>query len=228
MIIAIDGPVASGKSTTACLAAQRLGFVFFDTGLTYRSVGLAVLRCGVDPVDYGAVIRITGDLPLTIQAKDHVARVFLGDEDVTDALWESEVATAGSQVAGIPKVREILVRKQQRAVGARDMVVAGRDIGTVVFSDASLKIYLDASAEARAHRRYDEYCRRGMQTTYESVYTEIVDRDKRDMERTESPLMRASDAVLIDTSDLSVDEQVEQVLVLAIRTRRSGITCRSQ
>ena len=224
MIIAIDGPVASGKSTTACLLAQRLGFVYFDTGLTYRAVGLAVIRCGVDPADYDAAIRIAENLLLTIRAKDHIARVFLGEEDVSDALWESEVATAGSQVAGIPQVRDILVRKQQTAVGAHDMVVAGRDIGTVVFPDASLKIYLDATAEARAHRRYDEYCRKGMQTTYESVYHEITDRDKRDMERVESPLMRASDAVLIDTSNLSVDAQVEQVLAMAIRSRHPGIT----
>lgn len=212
MILAIDGPVASGKSLTARLIAERLGIVYFDTGMTYRAVGLAVIRQGIDPDDAPAVIRLTERLDLAIRRVDQTMRVILDGEDVTDALWASDVAAVTSQVSTIPPVRARIVEKQREAVRSLDAVVAGRDIGTVVFPDAVLKVYLDATADERARRRYEELRRKGVAVSYDDVYRSVLDRDKRDTQRAESPLVRADDAILIDTTDLTVDQQVDRVL----------------
>lgn len=218
MIIAIDGPVASGKSTTARLVAERLGLVYFDTGMTYRAAALAVIRRGVNPEDSQAVVRLAENLSLAVRRLGNSMCVILNGEDVTDALWTSDVAAVSSRISSIPRVREIVVAKQREAVRSLDAVVAGRDIGTVVFPDAELKIYLSATAEERARRRYEELCRKGVSTSYEEVYHALLDRDRRDTCRADSPLVRAADAILIDTTNLTVEQQVESLITLINKT----------
>lgn len=220
MIIAIDGPVASGKSVTARLVAERLGLVYFDTGITYRAVALAVIRHGIDPDDPQAIVRLTERLGLAVRRAGHTMRVTLDGEDVTDALWTSEVTAVSSRVSCIPRVREFIVEKQREAVRSLDAVVVGRDIGTVVFPDACVKVYFSATVEERARRRYEELRRSGEAVSFEEIYRALIDRDARDTHRADSPLVRAADALFIDTTDLTVEQQVEQVIELLRRAGR--------
>ena len=202
-VIAIDGPSGSGKTTVARAVAARLGSAHLDTGAMYRSVALAVLRRGVDPADEDGVAGVAGDVRIDVAEK-----VLVDGEDATTDIRSDEVTSAVSAVASNPGVRREMVRRQREWVAAKDGgVVEGRDIGTVVFPDAELKVYLVAGDAVRARRRSDE-----TGGGEETVAADMARRDQSDSSRAASPLKAADDAVVLDTTDLSVDEVVEEVL----------------
>jgi len=219
-VVAIDGPAGSGKSTTARLAARVLGYTYLDTGAMYRAVTLKALRAGVDVRDDEAIARLAGACQIELVDEDGRLRVFLDGEDVSEAIRAPEVSRNIGPVADNVRVREILVA-QQRAMGARGAVVCeGRDIGTVVFPDAEVKIYLTASVEERARRRWRELRDKGVHLTLEEVRREIEKRDVEDTSRPVGALRRAADAIELDTTRLSVDQQVARVVEAARRAER--------
>jgi cytidylate kinase len=217
--IAIDGPAASGKSTIAAALAQRLGYLYFDTGVMYRAATWAALDRGVAISDEAAVTELTRSLQIDVnppsQNDGRYCDVICNGADVTWAIRSPEVAANVSPVSVYPGVRSVLAA-QQRRIGLRGHVVmVGRDIGTVVLPEADLKIYLDASAEERARRRYREVQARGVEAqTYEDILENVKSRDAIDSGRATAPLKAAPDAVIIDSTGLSVDEVVAQVLGL--------------
>ena len=215
--IAIDGPSGSGKSTLAKLLAERLGFLYLDTGAIYRAVGLYVHRAGADLTDGAAVEALLPRLQkISFRHEGGVQRVFLGTEDVSDAIRLPEVSLYASQVAGHQAVREFLLDMQREFARTQSVVMDGRDIGTVVLPDASLKVFLTATPERRAERRYQELQSRGVEETYAQVLADIRARDARDMNRDVSPLRQATDAVVLDTTALDLDESLEELGHLAI------------
>jgi CMP/dCMP kinase len=217
-VIAIDGPAASGKSTLARALAGRLGYLFFDTGVMYRAVTLAALRRRVDVNDEAAVGALAGRLTIDVRPKEATGglpyEVWLDGEVVTGLLRAPDIDRNVSQVSAYPAVRQAMTGLQ-RAIGTRGRVVmVGRDIGTVVLPDADLKLYVDASVEARAERRLAECLARGEQTTLEAVLAETVARDAFDSSRPLAPLKMAPDALRLDTTDLTIDGMVESALKL--------------
>lgn len=218
--IAIDGPAASGKSTVGEALAQRLGFLYFDTGAMYRAITLLALEAGMDLADAQAlgdlaahtIIVIEPPAPEIDDPRQYTVRV--DDRDVTWDVRHHEVNDNVSQVSSHRPVREAL-RRQQRQIGEQGRVVmVGRDIGTVVMPNAPLKIYLDASAEERAHRRRKEDAARGVESDFDTLLASIRERDRKDQSRQEAPLRRADDAAIVSTDGLSVEEVVEQILGL--------------
>jgi CMP/dCMP kinase len=217
LIIAIDGPAASGKSTTARLVADRLGFTYIDSGAMYRAVALRALRLGSPLGDHERLGRIARES--TIELTDGGrGPVMLDGEDVTNAIRSREVSDAASVMSTVPSVRRALVARQREIGRLADCVMEGRDIGTVVFPDADLKVYLVASLETRARRRMLERSEGGIE---EQMRT-IAERDRRDSTRTDSPLKKAEDAVEVDTTGLSIEQQVERVVELARRRMSEG------
>lgn len=213
MIIAIDGPSGTGKSSVSRAVATKLGAKYLDTGAMYRIATLHVLRCGIDPADTEAVIKRTADLPLRISDDPADTRVFLADDDVSAEIRGPEVTAAVSAVSAIPEVRENLVAQQRRiAATAGDIVMEGRDIGTVVLVDAPTKVYLDARPEVRAQRRHDQNVAAGKASDYDAVLADVIRRDELDSSRKTSPLRPAEDATIIDTSDLTMDEVISAVI----------------
>ena len=203
-VIAIDGPAGSGKSTVARRVAQTLGLAYLDTGAMYRSVAFAVLRDGIDPADAEAVAALAPHVSIDVGE-----RVVVDGTDATDAIRGAKVTTTVSAVAANPAVRREMVRRQQQWAEAHDGgVVEGRDIGTEVFPDADLKVYLTASEDERARRRAEELGH----PAYEQVAADIARRDKVDSTRAASPMMAADDALVIDTTGRTIDEIVEEVL----------------
>jgi len=219
LVIAIDGPAGSGKSTIARRVAAKLGFLYIDTGAMYRTVGLWALRAGI-PLD--DMHRLGGlAKAANIELSSSPARVSLNGEDVSEAIRTPEVSDAASKSSAVPAVRRALVEKQ-REMGARNSVVMeGRDIGTVVFPDAEVKIFLDADPEVRAERRVKELCEKGATPNPQEVNREVKDRDQRDRTRADSPLVQAPDALLVDTTGLSLDE-VEELILKIVRERTSN------
>ncbi len=213
--IAIDGPAASGKSTTARLVAKKLGYIYIDSGAMYRAVTLKALREGIPTTDDEAMAKIAAEAQIEFSRKGDDLRVLLDNEDVTEAIRTPEIAKHISPVAANPRVREILVARQQELGKAGGVVMDGRDIGTVVFPDAELKVYMNASAEERARRRVNELKERGIHADYQKVLQEILRRDKADSTRQHGPLRESPDAIIIDTTNLTVDEQVEKIYQLA-------------
>lgn len=218
--IAIDGPAASGKSTIGDLLAKRLGYLFLDTGAMYRALTLEVLRAGLDPEDQEAVAALARQISIEVlpPAPEHQDgrsyTVLVDGRDVTWDIRSPQVDAAVSPVSRHPKVRAVLTEAQRR-IGERGRVVmTGRDIGTVVLPHADLKIFLDASVEERARRRYLERLVRGEQTTYEAELRILANRDKIDSERETAPLRQAPDAVYVDTEGLSIEEVLARVLDL--------------
>ena len=221
--VAIDGPAGAGKSTIAKAAAQALGFVYVDTGAIYRTVGLAAARRGYAPDAHDSVVAMLPELHIDMRYVDGVQRMFLNDEDVSDDIRTPEASSYASNVAAIPQVRAYLMDMQRRMACEYDVLMDGRDIGTVVLPDAQLKIFLTASAEERARRRFAQLQEKGTDQDYETVLAEIIERDKRDMERETAPLKQAEDAVLLDTSDLDREGSIAAVIALVQARRNEGV-----
>lgn len=221
LILAVDGPSGTGKSTTCRALAKRLDAKYVDTGAMYRVATLAVLRAGVDPQDTDAVIAATADLPLTVSDDPDSTEVLLGGEDVSGEIRGPEVTRNVSAVSAIPQVRENLVALQRKL--ARDVhraIVEGRDIGTVVLVDAPAKAYLTASAQVRAKRRYDQDVAAGREADFDTVLADVQRRDELDSSRATSPLRPAEDAEIIDTSAMTLDEVLETLIQLIERSAR--------
>lgn len=218
MIIAIDGPAGSGKSTVAKRVAERLGFRYLDTGAMYRAIAVRALEAGIDPEDEDAVSSLARSEKVVFKHEGQTTfatRVEVGGRDVTTAIRSPVADATVSAVARLPRVREAMV-SQQRAIGqARDIVVEGRDIGSVVFPDAEVKVFLTASPDERARRRAAEQVARGHEVEHEAVADAIAKRDQTDSTRQTSPLIAAPGAVQLDTTGLSIDEVVDRVVELA-------------
>ncbi|RJP74247.1 MAG: (d)CMP kinase [Candidatus Zixiibacteriota bacterium] len=211
-VIAIDGPAGAGKTSTAREVARRLNFLHLDTGAMYRALALKVLRAGCPLDDAQAIAEIARRTRVSLRFDSDRPRVLLDGRDVTGELRSTEVTRAVTPVCEVPQVRERMVELQRRQGKAGGVVVEGRDIGTVVFPDAELKIFLTAGLEARARRRLQEIREAGDQADLEEVKRDLAQRDRRDEQREHSPLRRAEDAVEIDTSSLAFEEQVEEII----------------
>ena len=212
--IAIDGPVASGKTTVGRIVARKLGFRFLDTGWMYRAVAHAGLSAQLNLHDQEEMSRLAERLTMRLLQTESGERLLIDGRDVTDLLFESPVDQGASTVAAIPGVRRALVHQQRVIAEDGPIVMTGRDIGTVVLPDAPLKIYLDASAETRAFRRFEERKTRPHSPTFEEVLDSLIARDRMDSERSDSPLRPADDAVIIDTDSLDACETARRIIDL--------------
>lgn len=211
--IAIDGPAGAGKSTLARQVAAALGYLYVDTGAIYRTLGLAALRRGVDPQDGAAVVALLEDCAIDLRhGGDGVQRMYLNGEDVSQAIRLPEVSRYASGVSAIPEVRAHLMDMQRDLARRNDVVMDGRDIGTVVLPAADVKVFLTASPEERARRRWEELQQRGTPEAYEEVLKDLVERDAKDSGRAAAPLRRAEDAVEVDTTGCSLEESLERLL----------------
>jgi CMP/dCMP kinase len=217
LIIAIDGPVGSGKSTVARRVAQLLGYVYIDTGAMYRAIALKALRKGLSPEASDDLVTLAGDSKIDLRAQDGTQQVFLDGEDVSSQIRSAEISQGASKVATVSGVRHVLVTEQRRAGHKGGVVMEGRDIGTVVFPDAELKIFLTASPEIRAERRWREHQQKGDAIDLARTLDEIHERDKRDRERVTSPLVQAADAVLVDSTAMDAEEVARLIVMLAHR-----------
>ncbi|HVN76717.1 MAG TPA: (d)CMP kinase [Thermoanaerobaculaceae bacterium] len=222
ILIAIDGPAGAGKSATAREVAVRLGLPYLDTGAMYRAVALLACRRGLGPAlddaDTDAVVEIARVIEVGFSGDPRAQRVSVAGEDVTEALRAPEVSQMASVVSAIPLVRREMVRRQRELAARAGGVVEGRDIGTVVFPDATLKVFLTATPEVRARRRFEELTRRGVAVRWDDVVAEQRERDRRDSTREASPMRPAEGAVIVDSSGLSLAEVVEAVVALLART----------
>jgi CMP/dCMP kinase len=222
MIIAIDGPAGSGKSTVAKLVAERMGFHYLDTGAMYRAVAVAALDRGISLDDEPAIAEIAATTPVQFvhEGGAIASHVLIGDTDVTEAIRTPQADAAVSPVAKLAAVRSAMVAQQRQIGAGHNIVVEGRDIGTVVFSDAELKVFLTASAEERARRRTLQQAAVGHEVDEESVKKAIIARDDADSTRAVSPLAAAADAIQVDTTGLSIDEVVARIAELATKAAR--------
>ncbi len=225
IIVAIDGPVGAGKSSVALRVAELLGYTHLDTGAMYRAVALKAQRRGVALDDAGALAALAEKTRIGLEAADGKLRVTLDGEDVTEALRAPEMSKLASRVAVAEGVRRVLVAEQQRLGAAGGIVVEGRDIGTVVFPQAALKIYLDAEVEVRARRRWLEYEGKSQPVDFPQLVEDVRDRDRRDRERAISPLRRAEDAVYVDSTAMDAEE-VARLIVMLAREKEAAPTRR--
>ncbi len=217
--IAIDGPSGAGKSTMAKRLAAELGYLYVDTGAIYRTLGLHALRCGADPADEAGVVPLLPRAVISMAyGEDGLQHMYLGGEDVTGAIRAPEVSVAASKVSAIPAVRAFLLEMQRDMARHGNVIMDGRDIGTVVLPAADVKIFLVASPEARARRRFLELQERGVETGFEQVLHDIIERDRRDSSRAAAPLKQAEDAVLVDTTEYSLEDSF-QLLLRTVRER---------
>ena len=217
--VAIDGPAGAGKSTIAKAAAARFGFIYVDTGAIYRTVGLAAQRAGIGLEDAADVEAILPGLTIRFDyGSDGTQRMFLNGEDVSKTIRLPEASMAASDVSAVPAVRAFLFDLQKTLARENNCIMDGRDIGTVVLPEAQLKIFLTASAEERANRRYNELIARGTPVEYEALLREIVQRDYNDSHRAIAPLKPAPDAVILDSSDMSFEEVVAEIVRLVKET----------
>lgn len=219
-IVAIDGPVGAGKSTTARKVAEVLGYIYIDTGAMYRAVTVDVLDHNVNPENEASVERIVSSSEVDLKLENGVQRTILNGVDVTRRIRDLDVTRAVSAVSAMKAVRDKMTDIQRRFGQNGGVVMEGRDIGTVVFPDAEFKIYLDASIEERARRRYQELTGKGVQVDFDNLVEEIRERDRANTERAIAPLRKADDAIRIDTSDMSFDEQVSAIVTLVNRENR--------
>jgi len=214
LVIAIDGPAGAGKSTVAQKVAARLGLAYVDSGATYRAMALKALQSGIAPDDEAAVAKLVAQTDIRITMDGLQFRVFVDGEDATDKIRTPEVTLASAKVSRLPEVRAKLVAVQRLCAVGRGVVMEGRDIGTVVFPDASLKIFLRADPVERARRRLKQDSKTGRSATLKQTADEIALRDQLDAERKISPLVAAPDAVMIDSTHLAADQVVEQIVEL--------------
>ncbi len=221
-IVAIDGPAGAGKSTTARLAAERLGFLYLDTGAMYRAITWKAIDTGVDLDDEEALGRVADATSLELEPPERGGRILVDGTDVTESIRAPEISRSVSLVARVPAVRRAMVRLQREVAGEGSLVVEGRDIGTVVFPEAEVKIYLEATLEERARRRRLEMAGRGIDQSLEDLVGEIRRRDELDSGREDSPLRRAPDAIPLDTTGMTIEDQVEAVVRRVEAERASG------
>lgn len=212
LVIAIDGPAASGKSTTARLVAERLGYIYIDTGAMYRAMTLKVLEKQIDPRDNDRIAALADHTEIRIQVKGSQMRITLDGKDVTNAIRSPSVTNAVSAVSALPCVRDVMVREQRRMGDSGGIVVEGRDIGTVVFPRADVKIFMVAEVGRRAQRRRKDLQQQGINVDIGQLEKEILVRDQKDSQRNISPLKKAVDAFVLDTTELTIEEQVNKIL----------------
>lgn len=212
--IAIDGPAGAGKSTLAKACAKALDYLYVDTGAIYRTVGYYMRLMGIDPKDCDGIARLIDEVNIDLRYEAGEQHMFLNGDDVTSEIRTPEMSMYASGVSAQPCVRAFLLDMQRELARRNNVIMDGRDIGTVVLPNANVKIFLTASAEVRAQRRYDELVKKGEKTTYAQVLAEMRQRDRQDSERAAAPLRQASDAVLLDTSALTLDEAVAAIIRL--------------
>ena len=212
--VAIDGPAGAGKSTIAKLVAKEKGYIYVDTGAMYRGLAIHFIKKGVDPENREAVAECCMDAQVTIGYEDGVQQVYLNGENITSLLRTEEVGNMASKTSVIPEVREKLLDLQRSLAREKDVIMDGRDIGTNILPDADVKIYLTASVETRAMRRYNELREKGEACELKEIEQDIRERDARDMNREIAPLKKADDAVLIDSSDMTIEEVVDRICSL--------------
>lgn len=210
--IAIDGPAGAGKSTIAKLLAKKLACIYIDTGAMYRAVGLFCIQNGIDYCDEAKVNQVMDALNVNFDSEDNQQLIYLNGKDISSQIRTDEVAAAASKVATYKEVRAALVKLQREMQSEKSVVMDGRDIGTVVMPDATLKIFLTASVDERAKRRFEEYQSKGITVTLEELKKEIIDRDYQDSHREISPLRKADDAIEVDTTSYTIDEIVNTIL----------------
>ena len=216
--IAIDGPAGAGKSTISKAVSKELGFIYVDTGALYRAVGYYVVKNGVNTKDEKTVSECLSKISVELKFVNSAQRVFLNGEDVSDFIRTPEISMAASDVSALPCVRKFLFETQQKIARENNVVMDGRDIGTVVLPNADVKIFLTASPEERARRRYDELILKGQEVNYDDVLKDVITRDYNDSHREIAPLKQADDAVLIDTTGNTLEKSIE-VLLNAIKER---------
>lgn len=209
--VAIDGPAGAGKSTIARLVAKEKGYIYVDTGAMYRALAVHFLKKGVASEDTDAVSGACADADVSIRYEDGVQQVFLNGENVTGMLRTEEVGNMASMTSAVPAVREKLLELQRTLARENDVIMDGRDIGTNILPDADVKIYLTASAETRAKRRYDELTEKGIECDLDQIERDIRERDERDMTREIAPLKKAQDAILVDSSHMTIPEVVAEI-----------------
>ncbi|MGM9551553.1 MAG: (d)CMP kinase [Clostridia bacterium] len=211
MQIAIDGPAGAGKSTISKFVATKLGFLYIDTGAMYRAIGYKAIKQGFDLSDESSIDQMAKDTKIELKITDVGQNIFLDGKNVSDKIRSAEVSMAASKVSAIKGVRETLVKLQREIAGSNNVVMDGRDVGTVVLPDAEIKIFLTASVEDRAMRRYIEMREKGIETSYQAVKEDMEKRDYNDTHRLTSPLKVADDAVVIDTSGQTLGESVQAI-----------------
>lgn len=216
--VAIDGPVGAGKSTVARESAKRLGFIYADTGALYRAIGLYAVRNGVEDekgLDYGEkVTSLLPEITVEIKLENGTQKVFLCGEDVSEEIRQPKISMAASAVSAVPAVRDFLLELQRSIARENDVLMDGRDIGTVVLPSADVKIFITASPEIRARRRFEELVNKGVETDFDQVLADLNRRDYQDSHRAVAPLKMAEDAILLDTSKLDFEQSVQSVVDL--------------
>ncbi len=212
--VAIDGPAGAGKSTIAKLVAKEKGYIYVDTGAMYRGLAIHFLDLGIRAEETDKMIEACKDAQITIKYENGVQQVYLNGKNITSRLRTEEAGNMASKSSPIPEVRAKLLELQQRLAREQDVVMDGRDIGTCVLPDADVKIYLTASVETRAKRRYDELTEKGTECNLEEIAKDIKERDERDMTREIAPLRQAEDAYLVDSSDMTIEEVVSAITAL--------------
>ena len=223
--VAIDGPSGAGKSTLARSAAARLGYLYVDTGAIYRTIGCAAARLGIDPGDQAAVVAMLPALSISLTyGEDGLQHMALNGEDVTAEIRLPEISMYASKVSAIPAVRAFLLEMQREMARQHDVIMDGRDIGTVVLPQADVKIFLTADAKDRAQRRYLELLERGQQADLEQILADVVERDRQDMERAIAPLKQAEDATVVDTTGKDLEESHKLLLeTIVAKLGREGV-----
>ncbi|MDV5169425.1 (d)CMP kinase [Photobacterium rosenbergii] len=211
-VITVDGPSGAGKGTLCMLLAEKLGWKLLDSGAIYRVLALAALHHGVDLESEDALVPLAAHLDVQFVAEGELVKVILEGEDVSGELRKEETGMAASKVAALPRVREALLRRQRAFSEAPGLVADGRDMGTVVFPQAEVKIFLDASAEERANRRMNQLQQKGLDVNFDHLLKEIQERDYRDRNRAVAPLRPAADALVLDSTEMSIDQVIEQAL----------------
>lgn len=212
--IAIDGPSGAGKSTIAKLVAEEMGYIYVDTGAMYRGLAIHFMKKGIKPEETEKIVKACKDAEVSIGYENGAQQIYLNGENVTSMLREEAVGNMASMSSVVPEVRAKLLELQRNLAREKDVVMDGRDIGTNILPDADVKVYLTASVKTRAKRRYDELMAKGVECDYDEITRDIEERDARDMSRDIAPLKRAADAVLIDSSNMRIEEVVTKVVGL--------------